>query len=242
VPGITRRTALRALSGTSAALFAAGMAPAVDMPARIKPGASDALIVVDVQNCFVPGGTLAVAQGEEVVPVINRIAPAFQNIIVTQDWHPAGHISFASAHPGSKPFETLRLDYGDQVLWPDHCIQGTLDAALDPKLNLPQAQLIVRKGFHPGVDSYSAFEEADRRTPTGLDGYLKQRGIGTLFVSGLATDFCIQWTALDARKLAFKTYVIADACRGIDIHGSVAAAWKAMADAGVIRIRSSDIA
>jgi nicotinamidase/pyrazinamidase len=241
VPEINRRDALRALSATSAALIAASVAPAFSMAGRIKPGASSALIVVDVQNCFVTGGTLAVAHGEDVVPVINQIAPAFQNIIVTQDWHPAGHISFASAHAGAKPFETLRLPYGDQVLWPDHCIQGTADAALYPKLRLPRTQLILRKGFHQGVDSYSAFEEADRRTPTGLDGYLKQRDIGTLFVTGLATDFCVQWTALDARQLGFETYVIEDACRGIDIHGSVAAAWKAMTDSGVILIQSSDI-
>ena len=172
------------------------------MSNRVRPGASGALIVVDVQNCFVTGGSLAVKHGEDVVPVINRIAPAFQNVIVTQDWHTPGHISFASAHPGRKPFETITLPYGDQVLWPDHCVQGTADAGLDPQLNIPQTQLIVRKGFHQDVDSYSAFEEADRRTPTGLEGYLKQRGIKTLFVTGLATDFCVQWTALDARRLS----------------------------------------
>lgn len=208
---------------------------------RIRPDASGALIVVDVQNCFVTGGTLPVPHGEDVVSVINHLAPAFQNVVVTQDWHTPGHISFASAHPGSKAFETITLAYGDQVLWPDHCVQGTSDAALNPELKLPQTQLIVRKGFHKDVDSYSAFEEADRRTPTGLEGYLKQRGITTLFVTGLATDFCVQWTALDARRLGFKTYVVEDACRGIDINGSVAAAWRAMSDSGVIRIQSTDI-
>jgi nicotinamidase/pyrazinamidase len=209
--------------------------------ARIKPGASSALIIVDVQNCFVKGGTLAVEHGDEVVPVINRLAPVFQNVILTQDWHSPGHASFASSHSGKNPFDTLRLPYGDQVLWPDHCVQGTADAELDPDLRVPQAQLILRKGFHKDIDSYSAFTEADRRTPTGLQGYLKQRGIERLFVSGLATDFCVAWTALDARTLGFDTYVIEDACRGIDLKGSLAAAWKDMQAHGVKRIQSVDI-
>jgi nicotinamidase/pyrazinamidase len=238
---MNRRAALRALSGTGFAFLAANAAPTFASLYRIRPDASGALIVVDVQNCFVTGGALPVEHGEDVVPVINRIAPAFQNVVVTQDWHPAGHISFASAHAGRKPFETIRLAYGDQVLWPDHCVQGTPDAALHPKLNLPQAQLIVRKGFHKDVDSYSAFEEADRQTPTGLEAYLKQRGIKTLFVTGLASDFCVQWTALDARQLGFETYVIEDACRGINMKGSVAAAWRAMSESGVKRIKSDDI-
>jgi nicotinamidase/pyrazinamidase len=238
---MNRRAVLRALSGTWAALLAVGEAPTFAVARRIKPDASGALIVVDVQNCFVTGGSLAVEHGEDVVAVINRVAPAFQNVVVTQDWHTPGHISFASAHAGTKPFQTVKLAYGDQVLWPDHCIQGTADAALYPKLNLPQTQLIVRKGFHKDVDSYSAFMEADRRTPTGLDGYLKQRAIKTLFVTGLATEFCVQWTALDARRLGFETYVIEDACRGINLNGSIAAAWKAMSASGVIRIESSEI-
>ena len=175
------------------------------------------------------------------VPVINRIAPAFKNIILTQDWHPPGHASFASSHPGRKPFETIQLGYGKQVLWPDHCLQGTPDAALDKDLQAPQAELILRKGFHPDVDSYSAFEEADRKTSTGLKGYLAQRGIRKLFVAGLATDFCVTWTALDARKAGFETYVIEDACRGIDLNGSLAAAWKAMEDNGIRRIQSAAI-
>jgi nicotinamidase/pyrazinamidase len=199
------------------------------------------LIVVDVQNCFLAGGTLAVKNGDAVVPVINAIAPAFQNVILTQDWHTPGHASFASTYPGRKPFETIKLDYGDQVLWPDHCVQGTHDAELDRDLNVPQATLILRKGFHRDVDSYSAFEEADRKTSTGLEGYLKQRGIMKLFVTGLATDFCVAWTALDARKAGFVVYVIADACRGIDMNGSVAAAWTKMTRAGVSRIQSTDI-
>lgn len=210
--------------------------------AAIKPGADSALIVVDVQNCFVPGGTLPVAHGDEVVPVINRIAPAFENVVVTQDWHTAGHASFASSYPGKKPFESTQLSYGQQVLWPDHCVQGTDDAALHKDLKVPQAQIILRKGFHKHVDSYSAFEEADRKTATGLAGYLKARGIKTVFVTGLATDFCVAWTALDARRLGFDTYVIEDACRGIDLNGSLAAAWKQMAAKGVKRIQSGDIA
>jgi nicotinamidase/pyrazinamidase len=209
--------------------------------ARIKPGTSSALIIVDVQNCFVKGGTLAVEHGEEVVPVINRLAPAFQNVILTQDWHTPGHASFASSHPGKQPFDNVELAYGNQVLWPDHCVQGTADAALDADLHVPQAQMILRKGFHKDIDSYSAFMEADRHTPTGLQAYLKQRGIEKLFVTGLATDFCVAWTALDARTLGFETYVIEDACRGIDLKGSLAAAWEHMQAHGVKRIQSADI-
>lgn len=210
--------------------------------AAIQPGADSALIVVDVQNCFVPGGTLPVAKGDEVVPVINRIATAFENVVVTQDWHTQAHASFASSYPGKKPFETTKLSYGQQVLWPDHCVQGTDDAALHKDLKVPQAQIILRKGFHKHVDSYSAFEEADRKTATGLAGYLKARGIKTVFVTGLATDFCVAWTALDARRLGFNTYVIEDACRGIDLNGSLEAAWKQMSAKGVKRIQSSDLA
>jgi nicotinamidase/pyrazinamidase len=231
---MTRRTLLAALAGAS--LPQQGGAAA-----KIKPDAKSALIVVDVQNCFVTGGTLPVTKGEEVVPVINRIAKAFDNIVLTQDWHTLGHASFASSHAGKKPFETTKLSYGTQVLWPDHCVQGTEDAALHKDLDLPRAQVIVRKGFHADVDSYSAFEEADRKTPTGLGGYLKQRGIKRLFVTGLATDFCVAWTALDARKAGFETYVIEDATRAIDLNGSLAAAWKQMKDKGVQRIQSGDL-
>ncbi|QHJ01593.1 bifunctional nicotinamidase/pyrazinamidase [Xylophilus rhododendri] len=232
----------RALLKSAAALAAGG---ALGLPAfaaaPVKPGTA-ALIVVDVQNCFLEGGTLAVKGGNEVIPVINKIAPAFENIVLTQDWHTAGHASFASAHPGTKPFETTKLSYGQQVLWPDHCVQGTEDAALGKDLKLPTAQLIIRKGFHKDMDSYSAFEEADHKTPTGLAGYLKARGIKTVFVTGLATDFCVAWTAMDARKNGFEVYVVEDATRGIDLNGSVAAAWKQMAAKGVKRIQSSDIA
>jgi nicotinamidase/pyrazinamidase len=228
----------RRLFLTSSAAILAAPAFAAD---KIKPDAKSVLIVTDVQNCFVDGGTLPVKGGAEVVPVINKLAPAFENIVITQDWHTPGHASFASAHGGKKPFETTQLSYGTQVLWPDHCIQGTEDAALLKDLKLPTAQLIIRKGFHKDVDSYSTFEEADRKTSTGLAPYLKGRGIDTVFVVGLATDFCVAWSALDARKLGFTTYVVEDATRGIDLNGSLAAAWKQMADAGVKRIQSADI-
>ena len=234
-----RRVFLQSLSAAAAAV-------ALPLPAwaagNLKPGATAALIVVDVQNCFVTGGTLPVTKGEEVVPVINKISAAFANIIVTQDWHTPGHASFATSHAGKKPFETTTLTYGTQVLWPDHCVQGTDDAALHKDLKLPTAQLIIRKGYNKGVDSYSAFEEADHKSVTGLAGYLKARGIKTVYVTGLATDFCVGWTAMDARKAGFEVYVVEDACRAIDLNGSLAAAWKQMAAKGVKRIQSADIA
>ena len=234
----TRRILLKALSG-AAALAATGLSHAA---AKLKPDAKSALIVVDVQNCFLTGGTLAVKDGEAVVPLINKLAAGFQNIVVTQDWHTPGHASFASSHPGKKPFETTKLSYGTQVLWPDHCVQGTDDAALHKDLKLPTAQIIIRKGFHKEMDSYSAFDEADHKTATGLAGYLKARGIKTLYVTGLATDFCVAWTAMDARKAGFDVYVIEDATRGIDLNGSLAAAWKQMSAKGVKRIQSADLA
>jgi nicotinamidase/pyrazinamidase len=236
---IPRRAILHTLS-------AAGLAtalPALPVWAadKIKPDAKSALIVVDVQNCFVAGGTLPVKDGEQVVPVINKLAEVFQNIIVTQDWHTQGHASFASSYAGKKPFETTTLSYGTQVLWPDHCVQGTEDAALHKDLKLPRAQVIVRKGYKQGVDSYSAFEEADRKTATGLGGYLKQRGIQTVYVTGLATDFCVAWTAMDARKAGFAVVVIEDATRAIDLNGSLAAAWKEMTAMGVKRMQSAEL-
>jgi nicotinamidase/pyrazinamidase len=235
-----RRTALRLLcaSGVCAVLVQPSRGKP---PGKIRPDKACVLIVVDVQNCFLGGGTLAVAHGDELVPVINRLAPSFQNVVMTQDWHTAGHVSFASSHAGRKPFETIRLGYGDQVLWPDHCVEGTPDAALDSKLRVPQAQLILRKGFHQDIDSYSAFKEADRSTPTGLEAYLRERGIQRLFLTGLATDFCVAWTALDARAAGFECSVIEDACRGIDLNGSLTAAWKNMESKGVKRIQSPDI-
>jgi len=205
------------------------------------PRATDCLIVVDVQNDFCPGGALEVKHGDEIVPLVNQLARKFENVVITQDWHPPGHISFASSHPGRKPFETKRLRYGEQVLWPDHCVRGTRGAALHEALDVPHAQLVIRKGFHPNVDSYSGFLEADRKTKTGLDGYLKSRGVKRAYCVGLATDFCVAWTALDARRFRFESVVIEDACRAIDNAGSLAAAQKAMAKAGVKRVNSASL-
>jgi nicotinamidase/pyrazinamidase len=207
-----------------------------------KPGASDALLVIDVQNCFIPGGSLAVKEGDAIVPVINKLARSFENVVITQDWHTADHVSFASQHQGKKPFETVKLKYGTQVLWPDHCVQGTDGAALHKDLSIPHAQLVIRKGFHKDTDSYSAFLEADRKTSTGLAGYLKARGIKRVYLAGLATDFCVAWSALDARKAGFAAAVIEDACRGIDLNGSLTKAWADMGRAGVKRMKSADIA
>ncbi|MCA6097738.1 bifunctional nicotinamidase/pyrazinamidase [Bradyrhizobium australafricanum] len=223
-------------------LALAALVPKHLWAAAIKPDDGSALLVIDVQNCFLPGGSLAVKDGEQVVPVINRIAKSFANVVMTQDWHTPGHISFASTHSGKKPFEIVDLAYGKQVLWPDHCVQGTDGASLSKELAIPQAELIIRKGFHKDVDSYSAFTEADGKTTTGLAAYLKARNVERVFVAGLATDFCVAWTALDARKAGFETYVVEDACRGIDTQGSLAKAWDDMAKAGVKRIQSSDIA
>jgi nicotinamidase/pyrazinamidase len=184
---------------------------------------------------------LPVKEGEQVVPVINKLAKTFQNVVITQDWHTQGHVSFASAHAGKKPFETTKLSYGTQVLWPDHCVQGTPDAALHKDLDIPHAQLVIRKGYHKSTDSYSGFVEADRKTQTGLAAYLKARGIKSCYICGLATDFCVAWTALDARKAGFKAAVIEDACRGIDLQGSLAKAWVTMKVAGVERVQSADL-
>jgi nicotinamidase/pyrazinamidase len=193
----------------------------------------DVMLVVDVQNDFMPGGALAVPAGEEIVPVVTALARRFANVVLTQDWHPRGHVSFASSHPGRQPFERIRLPYGEQILWPEHCIQGTPGAALHAGLDIPHAQLVVRKGYHPHVDSYSAFVEADGTHRTGLASYLRERGIWRVFLSGLATDFCVAWSAVDGRKAAFEVVVIEDACRAIDTSGSLAAAWQDMRAAGV---------
>ncbi|MDB5609316.1 MAG: bifunctional nicotinamidase/pyrazinamidase [Bradyrhizobium sp.] len=215
--------------------------PAADAAGRIAIDSTSVLVVIDVQNSFLPGGSLAVKDGQEVVPVINRLGKSFANVVMTQDWHTPGHISFASTHAGKKPFETIDLKYGKQVLWPDHCVQDTEGAALSKDLSIPQAGLIIRKGFHQDIDSYSAFTEADGETTTGLAAYLKARKLQRLFVAGLATDFCVAWTALDARKAGFETYVVEDACRGIDAQGSLAKAWTDMAKAGVNRIQTGNI-
>lgn len=207
----------------------------------MKFGAHDALIVVDLQYGFMPGGHLPVPGGDEVVPIVNRIARQFENVVLTQDWHPAGHWSFASTHPGRKPYDIAPMAYGDQVLWPDHCVQGTHDAEFHADLDIPWAQLIIRKGYHIAVDSYSAFHAADRKTPTGLASYLRERSIGRVFVCGLATDFCVAWTALDGRAAGFEVVVVEDACRGIDVAGSLAKAWADMEAAGVERRSSAEI-
>ncbi len=235
------------LKGMAGGVVAAGMAAKAreaqaQAPTRkIKPGPRDVLLVVDVQNDFTPGGALAVKEGDEIIPLVNRLAAGFQHVILTQDWHTPGHISFASSHPGKKPFETTQLDYGVQVLWPDHCVQGTPGADFHKDLRIPHAELIIRKGYRKQMDSYSAFFEADGKTSTGLAGYLRDRGLKQVFLVGLATDFCVGWSARDARKVGLPAWVIEDACRGIDADGSLAKAWAAMQAAGVKRIQSASL-
>lgn len=207
----------------------------------ITPSSTSVLLVVDVQNCFLPGGTLAVPDGNEIIPIINSLGKKFENVIFTQDWHTANHASFASSHPGKAPFETIELSYGTQVLWPDHCVQGSDDARLAEGLDIPHAQLIIRKGYHNEIDSYSTFVAADGETKTGLTGYMRERGLQEVYVCGLATDFCVGWSAIDARRAGMDVSVIEDACRAIDLNGSLEAAWKAMKQEGVLRISSSDI-
>lgn len=199
----------------------------------MKRGDRDILVVIDVQNDFCPGGALAVPQGDEVVPAVNRLAAEFAHVVLTQDWHPAGHASFASSHPGKQPFETIELQYGPQILWPDHCVQGTRGAAFHSGLELPRAELVVRKGFRSVIDSYSAFRENDHRTPTGLAGYLKERRFQRITLCGLATDFCVFYSAIDGREAGFEVSVVTGACRGIDIDGSLARALRSMSEAGV---------
>ncbi len=229
--------------GFTTATCAAVASPASSFAAgKLAPDATSALIVVYMQNFFAPGGSLAVADGDAVIPLITAIATKFRTVVLTQDWHTADHVSFASQHSGRKPFESMTLPYGKQVLWPDHCVQSTEGAAIHKDVKIAHAQLVIRKDFNPKVDSYSAFIEADGKTKTGLDGYLKARGIKTVYVVGLATDFCVGWTAMDARKLGLAATVIEDACRGIDTNGSLAKAWAAMAKAGVKRIRSQALA
>lgn len=204
-------------------------------------GPDDCLLVIDVQNDFMPGGALAVPNGDEVVPVINRLARAFGHVVLTQDWHPAAHVSFAANHAGAQPFQTLALPYGEQVLWPVHCVQDTPGAALHAGLDVPHARLVIRKGHHAGVDSYSAFMEADRTTRTGLAGYLREHGVRRVFCAGLATDYCVAWSALDARAAGFEAAVVEDACRAIDLQGSLARAWQDLGTAGVARVMSADL-
>lgn len=201
----------------------------------------EALLIVDVQNDFCPGGALEVPEGDQVVPVINQLTGQFDRVIQTQDWHPEDHYSFASAYKGKKPFETTQLEYGEQVLWPDHCVQNTKGAEFHPDLITKPSQMIIRKGFRKNIDSYSAFYENDHVTKTGLTGYLHDRDIDTLYVTGLATDFCVKWSVIDGCKEGFRVYVVKDAIKGIDIDGSVEQAMKEMKDAGAQMITSSDI-
>ena len=200
----------------------------------------DVLIVIDVQNDFCPGGALAVADGDAVVPVANALIERFEHVVLTQDWHPPGHRSFASAQPGRAAFETIECDYGAQTLWPDHCVQGTAGAALRADLQATRAELVIRKGFRPEIDSYSAFYENDHASPTGLAGYLRERGFTRVFLCGLATDYCVAYSALDARRLHFDAVVLLDACRAIDLGGSLEKALAAMRAAGVVLTQSAE--
>ena len=208
----------------------------------ITIGDGDVLLVVDVQNDFCPGGNLAVPDGDKVVPVINAPARRFRHVVLTQDWHPAGHQSFASSHAGHKPYDTIEVAYGPQILWPDHCIQGTPGAEFHAHLDIPHAALVIRKGFRSHIDSYSALYENDRKTPTGLAGYLRERGLQRIFVAGLALDFCVRYSAEDAKRQGFEVVVIEDACRGIDVGGSVAATMEGLTRLGIAAIKAGTIA
>jgi nicotinamidase/pyrazinamidase len=212
------------------------------MTGKIAVAESDVLLVVDIQNDFCPGGALSVPRGDEVVPLVNRLARRFRHVLLTQDWHPSDHRSFASSHPGRRAFETITLSYGEQVLWPDHCVQGTPGAAFRSDLSIPHAQLVLRKGYHRDIDSYSAFYENDRRTPTGLSGYLNERGLERVFLAGLAFDFCVRYSAEDARRRGFDVLVLEDASRGIDVDGSVAATYKSLNERGVSCILTDALA
>jgi len=198
-----------------------------------EPTERDVLIVTDPQRDFCPGGALAVPEGDAIMPAINRLARRFAHVVITQDWHPPGHMSFASVYPGKHPFETIEVGYGPQTLWPDHCVQNTPGAAFHPALDIPHAELVIRKGYHRGIDSYSAFRENDRKTPTGLAGYLRERGFERVTLCGLATDFCVFFSAMDAREAGFEAAVVLEASRGIDLDGSLARALSTMRDAGI---------
>lgn len=211
------------------------------MTERFTISDNDVLLVVDVQNDFCPGGRLAVPNGDEVVPVINALARRFAHVVLTQDWHPAGHSSFASSHPGKQPYDTITVSYGPQVLWPDHCVQDTSGAVFRSDLDIPQAELVLRKGYHRTIDSYSAFFENDRSTRTGLTGYLRERGLTRVFIAGLAFDFCVRYSAEDAHREGFETVVIEDACRGIDIGGSVAATRDVLRDLAIPYVNASAV-
>jgi nicotinamidase/pyrazinamidase len=203
--------------------------------------ADQVLLVIDVQNDFMPGGALAVSGGDEIVPLVNRLAQGFEHVVLTQDWHPANHISFAANHASRKPFETIALPYGPQVLWPVHCVQGTPGAALHRDLDIPHSRLVIRKGHHQDIDSYSAFLEADGTTRTGLAGYLRDLGVTRVFCCGLATDYCVAWSALDAHLAGFEVAVIDDACRSIDLDGSLDKAWQDMRAAGIAKVSTDEV-
>jgi nicotinamidase/pyrazinamidase len=209
------------------------------MAEKLSTGDRDVLLVVDVQNDFCPGGALAVPRGDEVVSVINRLARRFDHVVLTQDWHPRGHQSFASTHPGRKPYETIAVAYGPQILWPDHCVQGTAGAEFRKDLQITHAELVLRKGYHRDIDSYSAFYENDRKTHTGLVGYLRERGFNRVFMAGLAFDFCVRYSAEDARRETFDVVVIDDACRGIDVDGSMNATRRIFNEIGVLCVASN---
>ncbi len=200
-----------------------------------------ALLIVDVQNDFCPGGSLEVPEGDRIVPVINRLIEKFDHIIQTQDWHPEGHLSFASSHQGKSPYDTAEMDYGTQVLWPDHCVQGSSGADFHPDLNTTKTQVIIRKGFRKSIDSYSTFFENDQKTSTGLTGYLRERGITELYTVGLATDFCVKWSALDGMEQGFNMHIVEDAVQGIDLNGSLEQAWKELGDAGVGVVSAAEL-
>jgi nicotinamidase/pyrazinamidase len=201
----------------------------------------DCLLVVDVQNDFCPGGNLAVPHGDEVVPVINQLAARFAHVILTQDWHPRGHLSFASSHPSKQPFDTIEVAYGKQELWPDHCVQGTSGAEFRRDLDIPHAELVLRKGYHRTIDSYSAFYENDKNTHTGLAGYLRERGLTRVFVAGLAFDFCVRFSCEDACREGFEALVVEDACRGIDLVGSMEKTRRVLAELGVAEVGSGEL-
>src|ERR1043165_8539556 len=207
----------------------------------IAPTDTDVLLVVDVQKDFCPGGRLAVPRGDEVVPIVNRLAAKFTNVVLTQDWHPPGHLSFASSHPGKQPYEAIEVAYGLQVLWPDHCVQGTPGAEFREDVQIPHAGLVIRKGFRRTIDSYSAFYENDRKRPTGLAGYLRERGLKRVFLAGLAFDFCVRYSAEDAHREGFAAVVIEDACRGIDVDGSVAATRAQLKALGIASANAANI-
>ncbi|HVM78515.1 MAG TPA: bifunctional nicotinamidase/pyrazinamidase [Stellaceae bacterium] len=202
----------------------------------------DILILVDLQNDFCPGGALGVARGDEIMGLANQLVRQFPHVVLTQDWHPPGHLSFASSHPPLKPYDSIEVSYGRQTLWPDHCVQGSAGAAFHRALAIDQAELILRKGYRHEIDSYSAFYENDQHTPTGLAGYLRERGFRRVFLAGLATDYCVHYSALDARREGFDVVVIEDVCRGIDLEGSLAHAWSQMLEAGVRRSHSAEVA